>query len=122
MPYETIRYEVRDDGVATITLDQPDTRNALSNELLSELIEAFESARDDERVRCVVLTSTHEKVFSSGGNLDQFAADVPPVHKHFATERFPRLFERSCSSASPRSARPTATCSRARSASRWRAT
>jgi enoyl-CoA hydratase len=92
VPYETIRYEVRDDGVATIALDQPDTRNALSNQLLSDLIAAFEAARDDERVRCVVLASTHDKVFSAGGSLDQFAADVPLVHKHFGTERFPRLF------------------------------
>jgi enoyl-CoA hydratase len=92
VPYETILYDVRDDGVATIALDQPDTRNALSNLLLSDLISAFESARDDERVRCVVLTSTHDKVFSAGGSLDQFAAEVPPVHKHFGTERFPRLF------------------------------
>ena len=44
-------------------------------------------------MRCVVLTSTHEKVFSAGGSLDQFAADVPLVHKHFGTERFPRLFQ-----------------------------
>jgi enoyl-CoA hydratase len=92
VPYETIRYEVRDDGVATIALDQPDTRNALSNQLLTDLIAAFEAARDDERVRCVVLASTHDKVFSAGGSLDQFAADVPLVHKHFGTERFPRLF------------------------------
>jgi enoyl-CoA hydratase len=90
--YETIQYDVRSDGVATIALDQPDTRNALSNELLGELIDAFEAARDDEQVRCVVLTSTHEKVFSAGASLDQFAADVALVHKHFGTERFPRLF------------------------------
>ena len=92
MPYETILYDVRADGVATIALNQPDKRNALSNELLSDAIDAFESARDDERVRCVVLTSTHDKVFSAGGSLDQFAGDVPVVHKHFGTERFPRLF------------------------------
>jgi enoyl-CoA hydratase len=92
VPYETILYDVRDDGVATITLDQPDTRNALSNELLGDLTDALETARDDERVRCVVLGSSHEKVFSAGGSLDQFAADVPLVHKHFGTERFPRLF------------------------------
>ncbi len=92
MPYDTLRYDVRDDGVARVTLDTPDNRNALSNQLLSELTAAFESARDDERVRCVVLTSSHEKVFSAGASLDQFAADVPLVHKHFGTERFPRLF------------------------------
>ena len=92
MPYETITYATSASGVATIALNQPDTRNALSDELLSELIEAFEEARDDESVRCVVLASTHEKVFSSGGNLSGFAADVPLVHKHFGTEKFPRLF------------------------------
>jgi enoyl-CoA hydratase len=93
VPYETILYDVRDDGVATVTLNQPDKRNALSNQLLGELIDAFESARDDDRVRCVVLTSSHDRVFSSGASLDQFAAEVPLVHKHFGTERFPRLFK-----------------------------
>jgi 3-hydroxypropionyl-coenzyme A dehydratase len=92
LTYATVRYEVALGGVATIAMDQPDTRNALSDELLGDLIAAFEAARDDGAVRCVVLASTHEKTFSSGGNLAGFAADVPLVHKHIATERFPRLF------------------------------
>jgi enoyl-CoA hydratase/carnithine racemase len=92
MAYETLRYEVAGSGVATITLDQPDTRNALSDQLLGELLAAFEAARDDEAVRCVVLTSSHDRVFSSGANLGGFAAEVPLVHKHLGTERFPRLF------------------------------
>jgi enoyl-CoA hydratase len=86
-----VRFEA-DGGVATITLDHPETRNALSDELLDALIEAFARARDDEGVRCVVLTSSHEKVFSSGGNLAGFAAEVPLAHKHRGIERFPRLF------------------------------
>src|SRR3954467_1015305 len=92
MSYETILYDVSAAGVATITLNQPDTRNALSNELLGELIDAFESARDDENVRVVVLASSHDKVFSSGANLGGFAGDVPLVHKHFGSDRFVRLF------------------------------
>ncbi len=91
MVFETLLYETAD-GVATIALNQPDTRNALSDELLRELAEAFEQARDDDAVRCVVLTSTHDRVFSAGANLGGFAADAPLVHKHFATERFPKLF------------------------------
>jgi enoyl-CoA hydratase len=91
MSYETLRYEVAD-RVATIALDQPETRNALSDELLDELLAALEAARDDDEVRAVVLTSTHEKVFSSGGNLRGFAADEPLVLKHLATDRFPRVF------------------------------
>src|SRR3984885_7689189 len=92
MPYDTITYEVAQTGVATIALDQPETRNALSDELLSDLIAALEAARDDDAVRCVVLTSTHDRVFSSGGNLGGFAADQALVHKHFETAKFPRVF------------------------------
>jgi enoyl-CoA hydratase/carnithine racemase len=88
---EPVRYDASG-GVATISLDDPDTRNALSDATLDALVAAFERARDDDDVRCVVLASTHEKVFSSGGNLAGFAAEVPLVHKHFATTKFPRLF------------------------------
>jgi len=91
MAYEKLTYSVAD-AVATIALDDPDTRNSLSDAMLSDLIAAFEEARADEAVRCVVLTSTHEKVFSSGGNVAQFAADTPLVHRHFGTEKFVRLF------------------------------
>ena len=92
MPYATLRHETSDAGVETIALDQPDTRNALSDELLDDLIAALEAARDDPRVRCVVLTSTHERIFSAGANLGGFAADTTLVQKHLGTERFPRLF------------------------------
>jgi len=91
MDYVTLRYEVAD-GVATIALDQPDSRNALSDVLLDDLLAAFAEARDDDAVRCVVLRSTHEKVFSAGGDLGGFAAEAPLVHKHAAIDRFPRLF------------------------------
>ncbi len=119
MPYAKITYKVAATGVATIALDDPDTRNALSDDLLEELIDALGAARDDAGVRCLVLTSTHETVFSSGGNLSGFAADVALVHKHFATERFPAPSGCSVSWASRRSAPPTGTCSPARSGWPW---
>jgi enoyl-CoA hydratase len=92
MDYEKITFAASPHGVATIALNEPDTRNALSDDLLAELIRALEACRDDDTVRCVVLTSTHHSVFSSGGNLGGFAADVPLVHKHFATSLFPEAF------------------------------
>src|SRR3954469_8806284 len=92
MAYETLLYDVAGNGVATITLNQPDTRNALSVEVLSELLAAFEAARDDDVVRCVVLTSSHDRVFSSGANLAGFSGDVPLGHKQFAQDRFVKLF------------------------------
>jgi enoyl-CoA hydratase/carnithine racemase len=90
--YDKLRYSVAD-GIATIALDDPDTRNALSDELLTELLAALGEAKADEAVRVVVLTSTHEKVFSAGGNLGGFAADAPTAHKWFGTGLFPQVFE-----------------------------
>jgi enoyl-CoA hydratase/carnithine racemase len=91
MAYEKLRYSVAE-SVATIALDDPDTRNSLSDAMLSDLLAAFAAARDDDAVRCVVLTSTHATTFSSGGNVAQFAADTPLVHRHFGTEKFVALF------------------------------
>ena len=90
--YEKITYAVSD-HVATIAMDDAETRNSLTWEMLSDLTRAFEAARDDGEVRVVVLTSTHEKVFSSGGNLSGFAGGTPTVHKQIANERFVKLFE-----------------------------
>jgi enoyl-CoA hydratase len=92
MPGESVLYEVAD-GVATVTLNEPDTRNALSAEILGGLTGALQRARGEEAVRCVVLASSHEKVFSSGANLGGFAGDVPLVHKHFGSELFVDLFK-----------------------------
>ena len=91
MPYETLRYEVAD-AVATIALDQPETRNALSDPLLDELLTALADARDDAAVRVVVIASTHETVFSSGGDLAGFGATMALAERHAANGRFPRLF------------------------------
>ncbi len=91
MAYAKITYEVAD-GVATLALDDPATRNALSDELLRELTDALAAAREDAQVRCLVLTSTHDTVFSSGGNLGGFAAEVPLAAKHIANARFPEAF------------------------------
>jgi enoyl-CoA hydratase/carnithine racemase len=90
---EKVLYELDGAGVATLTLNDPDTRNALSPELLGGLIAGFERAREDEQVRCVVLASSHERTFSSGANLGGFAADAPLVHRHFGSERFVALFK-----------------------------
>jgi enoyl-CoA hydratase/carnithine racemase len=93
VPTDSVLYALADTGVATITLNDPDTRNALSAELLLGLTEAFERARDDGSVRCDVLASSHEKVFSSGANLGGFAGDTTLVQKHFGSERFVELFK-----------------------------
>jgi enoyl-CoA hydratase/carnithine racemase len=93
MAANLIRYDVDDRGVASIVLDDPSTRNALSDELLDELTTRLEQARDDTGVRVVVLASADERVFSSGGNLKAFADDSPVIGKYAGLARFPRLYQ-----------------------------
>jgi enoyl-CoA hydratase/carnithine racemase len=88
---EELLYEVRD-GVATVTLNRPDQRNALNGELLGALVQAMKRARDDDAVRAVVLTGAGDKVFCAGADLGDFAADVPLVDKHFASDLFLEYF------------------------------
>jgi enoyl-CoA hydratase len=90
--YENLLYEVAH-GVATLTLNRPEQRNALSAELLAELNDAFATVKRDPEVRAAVLTGAGEKVFCAGADLGGFAADVPLVHKHFGADRFVDLFE-----------------------------
>jgi len=90
--FEKIRYEVADQ-VATLTLDDPETRNALSDQLLAELLAGLRRAKGDDAVRVVVLASSHEKVFSAGGNLAGFGSDASTAEKFFASNVFIEVFE-----------------------------
>jgi enoyl-CoA hydratase/carnithine racemase len=89
---ELVLYEVSD-GVATLTLNDPETRNSLSPDLMGGLLDGLRRARSDDGVRCVVLASSHEKVFSSGANLGAFGADAPLIARYDAAQRFIELFK-----------------------------
>lgn len=91
MADQLIAYEVAD-GVATITLDDPEKRNMLSHAMLGQLVDAFKRARDDDDVRAVVLTGRGEKVFCSGADLGGFGADATLIEKHRASDLFLELF------------------------------
>ena len=77
MSYNTIKVECDERGVATLTLNQPETHNALSPQMISELGDAAKSLSEDTRVRVVVLTG-EGKSFCAGGDLgwmrEQFSA------------------------------------------------
>jgi enoyl-CoA hydratase/carnithine racemase len=88
-----VNYEVDDHGAAFVTLNSPETRNALGDELLDELLARLTDARDDDAVRVVVLGSSHERVFSAGGDLKAFASDASTITKYTGLDRFPRLYE-----------------------------
>lgn len=63
-----VLYEVAN-GVARITINRPDARNALSQEVMTGLLDAFERARHDAAVRALVLTGAGDKAFCAGGDL-----------------------------------------------------
>jgi len=88
---EKVLYEISD-GVATVTLNDPEKRNMLSGQMLTELVDAMKTARDSEDVRAVVLTGAGEKVFCAGADLGGFGADAPLVEKHFASDLFLEFF------------------------------
>ena len=66
---ELVRYDVAD-GVATITLDSPHNRNALSRQLVAELLERLERAATDDEAKVVLLASAG-RVFCSGADLSE---------------------------------------------------
>src|SRR5712691_1260642 len=65
--YFDIRYETAE-GIAKITIDRPQVRNAFRPRTTRELIQAFDVARDDPTVGVIVLTGQGSEAFSSGGD------------------------------------------------------
>ncbi|MHB8658183.1 MAG: 1,4-dihydroxy-2-naphthoyl-CoA synthase [Solirubrobacteraceae bacterium] len=97
--YTDIRYELasgEDAGIAKITIDRPEVRNAFRPETVIELSEAFERAREDPEVGVVILTGAGTEAFCSGG--DQrvrgdrggyvTGADPSQAGQHHAVGRF----------------------------------
>lgn len=68
----SVTYE-QQDRVVFLALNRPDTRNALSKDVVEQLVEGLNRAHDDQSVSCVVL-SGNGKGFSSGGNLQEIRA------------------------------------------------
>jgi naphthoate synthase len=69
--YEDIRYEIgsgEDSGIAKITINRPEVRNAFRPETVIELSDAFERAREDQDVGVVILTGEGRDAFCSGGD------------------------------------------------------
>jgi enoyl-CoA hydratase/carnithine racemase len=64
------RFEVDADGVATLTLERPDTLNSLTFAIYAELERLFVSAETDARIKCIVLTGAG-RGFCSGGNVEE---------------------------------------------------
>ena len=81
-----IKYELSGDGVAKITINRPEVRNAFRPQTLFELQAAFNLARDDDRVGVIILTGQGDWAFCSGGDQrirgnDGYIGDDEVAHK-----------------------------------------
>jgi len=77
--FETLIYEKRDDGIATVTLNRPEALNALNVQMRNDLYEVLSAVRDDDEVRVVVFRGAGEKAFCAGADLSEFLSAPPPV-------------------------------------------
>jgi len=66
--FQDIRYERTQDGIAKITINRPQVRNAFRPQTVQELKEAFELAREDAEIGVVILTGEGPEAFCSGGD------------------------------------------------------
>jgi enoyl-CoA hydratase/carnithine racemase len=77
---DVVRYEV-ENGVAWLTIDRPEARNALNRAVREGLLAGMQRFGADDDARVLVLTGAGEKAFCAGGDLKEMAADaltVPP--------------------------------------------
>lgn len=65
--YEDIIYETYN-GIAKITINRPEVRNAFRPKTVMEMYDAFSHARDDSKIGVIILTGAGEKAFCSGGD------------------------------------------------------
>jgi enoyl-CoA hydratase/carnithine racemase len=79
--------------VATLTINRPERRNALSTSVLGKLRESAETARDDPQVRVLVLTGAGEKAFSAGADLIAMSPERDATAVHDERGELPRLMK-----------------------------
>ncbi len=88
--YETLLIDI-DARVATVTINRPDKRNALSATVRADLIAAVTRLGDEDEVRVIVITGAGEKAFVAGADIAEFAQRTPLEQR--AAMDAPRLFD-----------------------------
>ena len=87
MTYKTILFE-KADGIAKVSLNRPDSLNALNSDVYNELYDVFEAIEHDDDVRVVVLTGSGEKAFAAGSDVVEMQAmNTLDIQKFVATIR-----------------------------------
>ncbi len=73
-PPEVVRYELRN-GVAWLTIDRPEARNALSQAVREGLFAGVRRFNADDEAKVLVLTGAGDRAFCAGGDLKEMADD-----------------------------------------------
>lgn len=80
--YETIRYELGEDGVATVTLNRPESLNAFNRQMVAEFELVWDDVRRNPDVRSVVLQAEGERAFCTGVDVKTWKEDpTDPFHQ-----------------------------------------
>ena len=88
---DELLYDVAD-GVATLTINRPERRNALSWDVISGLRRRMGDVRTDPAVRAVVITGAGDRAFCAGADLGGMVADASYADVHDARGELARLF------------------------------
>jgi len=82
----------REEPIAVVQLDRPEVLNAISEELMGELVAALEELDGDEAIRCIVLTG-NEKAFAAGADIKTTFIEATPISmlKQDLTTRWERI-------------------------------
>jgi enoyl-CoA hydratase len=88
--FETLLVDVAD-GVAVITINRADKRNALNGMVRSEMIAAFDALRQDDAARVIVITGAGDKAFIAGADINEFAQRTPIEQRDVMADR--RIFD-----------------------------
>ncbi len=84
MPYHDILFEADDAGIALVTVNRPDKRNALSRGVVAELKDAFDTVAGDAGLRGAILTGAGSKAFVAGADIAELAAMNPLETRDYA--------------------------------------
>ncbi len=91
-------YDVDEAGVALLRLDRPEARNAIDTRMLEEMLEHLAGAREDERVRVLVISSTDHMALSAGADVREELDADGRVRR---MELFARLYDELTAFAKP---------------------
>jgi enoyl-CoA hydratase len=84
MPFSQILFDAPGSGIAVVTVNRPEKRNALSSAVMAELSEAFDRIAADAAIRAAVITGKGEKAFVAGADINELAELAPAAMREFA--------------------------------------